>query len=481
MTDKFYKEVFANSGQTQDIPDATAPNEVSYEEGWPANYSADQNIDPNAEDLDRQKHNGLFNGITSALRQFQTTGTYIWIDATLNDELDPYAYKINDICSFDDGGGVYNLYQSKTDANNNPPTDAVNWQKLSLSTPTPRPNLIIGGKADTNPWQRQVVFSTPFAVSNTSYTADRMRIARGTDSTVDVTVRKSPTPIIGLSQGLTNNSFEIEITTAQVAQPGGSEGLFFEYVMEGYDFTQIAGQPSTATFEVESSVPGVYSAALTNSGNDQSIVFEFTLVEDTPKLISVQVPASPPAGTWDYTNGRGLALILTLMPDPPTQTNTFGAWTATNNINSVNQVNFAANIGNIFRVDKIKIEPGNVFTGYVEPIESTLLAQCERYYEKAYQAGGYPGDITPAGDRRGTAYNNNLFATQESFSTRKRATPAIGVWDTQGNPGQFFKSGLQAILIATTASEKIVGFNANDGNLVPNDLLVGFWDADAEL
>ena len=79
------------------------------------------------------------------------------------------------------------------------------------------------------------------------------------------------------------------------------------------------------SFIANSNLTGVYSVALQNNGFDRSIVYVFNLVSGVPQLIILPIPPSPSAGTWNYTNGRGLEIAFGLMPGSA-PTAIFGAW-----------------------------------------------------------------------------------------------------------------------------------------------------------
>ena len=90
----YFTIIWAELGDQTPIPtDTVVDGSVSFERGWTSDYQADQNTDPLAKNIDRQKHNYLFNQIITAIQELQQGGVSTWID---NDGGGgPYPYLIN--------------------------------------------------------------------------------------------------------------------------------------------------------------------------------------------------------------------------------------------------------------------------------------------------------------------------------------------------------------------------------------------------
>lgn len=72
---KYFDTPFAESGDRVSVPSSVQPDgSVSYLEGWGPDYEADQLIDSNAKDVDRQRENQLKNDITGAIKDIQEKG-----------------------------------------------------------------------------------------------------------------------------------------------------------------------------------------------------------------------------------------------------------------------------------------------------------------------------------------------------------------------------------------------------------------------
>ncbi|PHM47178.1 phage baseplate protein [Xenorhabdus miraniensis] len=116
---KTFKVPFAAQGDRVSIPDEAQPNGVvSYAQGYGEAYGRDQNEDPTARDIEREKMNGIFHDITEAVGEMQTFGAAQWTA-----EAQPYPLR----------GLVYHkqkLWQSRIENNKEEPKAGNAWVEL---------------------------------------------------------------------------------------------------------------------------------------------------------------------------------------------------------------------------------------------------------------------------------------------------------------------------------------------------------------
>ncbi|MGW1368434.1 phage baseplate protein, partial [Providencia hangzhouensis] len=116
---KIFKVPFATQGDRTSIPDdVQADGAVSYTQGYSYDYERDQQTDPAAKDIEREKMNGIFHDITEAIGELQSFGLPKW--AT---EGKPYPIRAI----------VYHknkTWQSKIENNNDEPVAGTAWQEL---------------------------------------------------------------------------------------------------------------------------------------------------------------------------------------------------------------------------------------------------------------------------------------------------------------------------------------------------------------
>lgn len=129
MDQIFFKLPFADDGDKTAIPlPLQIDGAVSFDQGWTFDYQRDQTIDPLAKDIDRGTMNYLFNAITLALQQYQTTGIPEWISTADNGGA-PFSYDQGVDVRYRAGGGdPFIIYTSLIAANTSTPgTDATKW------------------------------------------------------------------------------------------------------------------------------------------------------------------------------------------------------------------------------------------------------------------------------------------------------------------------------------------------------------------
>lgn len=117
----FMKTPFAFSGDKAAIPEATQPGgQVSFNQGWGADYQKDLLTDPTAKAIDRAQTNQLLYIITTLLNRWQSEAFPEWIDSAANGGA-PYPYPIGTIVRVQNGSS-WVLRMSMQDANTNIPS-----------------------------------------------------------------------------------------------------------------------------------------------------------------------------------------------------------------------------------------------------------------------------------------------------------------------------------------------------------------------
>ncbi len=252
-------------------------------------------------------------------------------------------------------------------------------------------NLIIGGEFGINPWQRGTTFTS---IPTATYSADRFRVDYVTSATT--TISKSttvPTPTQAAIYTTHSLSMAVTGTDASIAS---SDFYTIGQRIEGYNYSNIAQRAFTLSFWVYAFQAGIYCVSFVNSGGDRSYVAEYTIsVSNTWQKITVTVPASPSAGTWNYTNGVGLSVYFTQACGSTFQT-TANSWNTGLFYGTSNQVNNLSSASNTFLINLIQVESGTVATPFEQRLVSSVLADCQRYYYKNFPQGTTPAQNTGA-------------------------------------------------------------------------------------
>lgn len=134
MFQKFFRVVFASSGDTTAVPDATQPSgDVSFTQGYTYDYERDISYDPDALPIEREKMNYLFNALTGAVQQYQTFGTPEFI-TTADNNGTAYSYARGARVRYTaDAGATWAVYESLEDANQDTPPSSKWQQKFAWS------------------------------------------------------------------------------------------------------------------------------------------------------------------------------------------------------------------------------------------------------------------------------------------------------------------------------------------------------------
>jgi hypothetical protein len=321
--------------------------------------------------------------------------------------------------------GAINMGSNLLNSVTNPVSAQDAATKNYVDTSVVSKSLVIGGNFDTNPWQRGTSFA---AVTNGTYTADRYFWSLLGGGTGVVTISKVASAPTAAQAGIfSSNCINVAVTTADAAIAAG-EQYSLTYRMEGYDWAQLAQRAITLSFWVNSSKTGIYCIALTNSGLDRSYVAEYTvLAANTWEFKTVTILASPSAGTWNYTTGVGISLNFTIAAGATFQT-TANAWNVGNFVATANQVNGMDTIGNTFKFQLIKIDPGSVSLPFFTRNDGEELALCKRYFNKTFSTSTAPAAaVVPEGSAiyfcsvAGVSTNGAMF----EFPVTMRASPTL--------------------------------------------------------
>jgi hypothetical protein len=251
------------------------------------------------------------------------------------------------------------------------------------------------------------------------------------------------------------NSIKVDVTTADTSIAAGDFTTIVQ-IVEGYNVRALIGTPFTLSFWVKSPKTGTHCVAFRNLGTgspvspDRCFVKEYTVTAaNTWEYKTITVAGGLiTAGTWDWTNGRGLIVDFALVSGTTFQT-TADAWQTGNFIATANQVNVMDNTANDFFLTGVQLEPGTVATPFERRSFGQELALCQRYYEL----------LPPVSVQFPWASATQIVATNVAFKVTKRATPVVALTGVAGSTGT-------ATLTSTTpyVDGALFGFSGNAQN-----------------
>jgi hypothetical protein len=139
-----------------------------------------------------------------------------------------------------------------------------------------------------------------------------------------------------------------------------------------------------------------------------------------------------------------------------------------------------------FDIAQVQIEPGTVATPFEQRPIGTELALCQRYFEKSYPIASALGAVTTLGGWESVSFDATNFYDfgRLKFTTRKRATPTISLWSTNGTAGALFNvstAANQGNSRASNISDTGAHLDCSNAAMTTNNAFRTHWAASAEL
>lgn len=358
------------------------------------------------------------------------------------------------------------IYQSQIDNNLNhdPTTDSgANWigvLDVISSYSNPRPNVIIGSSMSRNPFTRGSSF-TGLAAGSATYCADRFRLDIGTTSNAVLTMQKQN---FGFAQSITGlisqETLYVQATTGDPSPGGPDPGVKLVHIVPGYDMVELSNNYLVVAFPFLATVSGTYSVALRNNvqnnSGDWSYVTTISVTANAQANHVLVIPPPPFTGNWNWTNGAGLIISVALCaPAAGFIAPTLNAWIVGNYTAAAGQVNLFAAASANFHIDLMKIEKGQLFTGYRSPWYNTEKQALEAYCQTTYTTGITPG-LPSDPDwmqffQRSTGPSNEVSWV---LSTRMIKHPVVTIYSaSSGSPGYIYNFNTSSDLPVTLLPE----------------------------
>jgi hypothetical protein len=249
----------------------------------------------------------------------------------------------------------------------------------------------------------------------------------------------------------------------------------------------------TLSFWVRSSLTGTFGGSITNSANNRSYPFTYTITSANTWEYETITIAGDTSGTWLTTNGKGMIVIFGLGVGS-TYSGTAGSWTANQYFSATGATSVVGTNGATFYITGVQLEVGSSATGFEYRQYGTELQLCQRYYCKnssinvvavnntSYATAGMFSLGVVGGYSSGSGYAQNI-----SFPTSMRTEPTIVYINTNlPNPGTSgywsVYSGSWVNAIPTTQSSTTQNFGPVVGSYSGTGyMFYGGWTASAEL
>lgn len=305
-------------------------------------------------------------------------------------------------------------------------TDSLSVTRTAaLSTGNDFRNFVHNGAFDFS--QRQTSQSS-IGLGQT-FIVDRFSLIKIDTTSIHAMGQSSESPTLTQSGFASNNALSVQCTTAD-ASVGVTDAVYFQTVLEGYDWAELKNKQVTLSFWIKHGLTGTYCVSFTNNANDRSYVAEYTInAPDTWEKKTITLTLNPSGGTDNFSTGAGLRIRWALMAGSTFQT-TANAWqtsSGTGYLATSNQSNgCSTTVNNIFRITQIMLNIGPTAQNFNRAGNSIQgeLALCQRYYEKSYQLSQFPGTDSTSIGSRAFARGNGSAIHASSFLVAKRIPPS---------------------------------------------------------
>jgi len=256
-------------------------------------------------------------------------------------------------------------------------------------------NRIINGAMVID--QRNAGASTTPTSSATGFATDRWALNVSQNSKFSA---QQSSAFVGFTNSLLITSLSAYAVTS-------GDYFMVDQNIEGFNTADLGwgtanAQTVTLSFKVKSSLTGTFGGVISNSANNRSYPFSYTISSaNTETSISVTI-AGDTSGTWLTTNGTGIRVRFS-MGVGSTYTGTGGAWAGSTLLAPTGSVSVVGTNGATWQVTGVQLEKGSTATSFDYRPYGTELSLCQRYYYKVIGASsnsslgvGYAASTTSA-------------------------------------------------------------------------------------
>ena len=213
-----------------------------------------------------------------------------------------------------------------------------------------------------------------------------------------------PGPTVpGTNFRISSNFLMLTLTTPEATLAAGDLWSVTQSI-EGPRFREIAGDVSSISLLVASSVPGLkFSVAIRDPGSSTKSLVKLCTIPSAAAWTLIQLPNLPnfPSGNFSLTPGTsGYQVSIVLACGTTFTALAADTWQSGNFLGAPGMSNFAASpVNSTFQVAFVQHEPGPLCTTLMDkPFAGANgnLEECLRYYQKTYSYGtvaGTPGII----------------------------------------------------------------------------------------
>ena len=250
------------------------------------------------------------------------------------------------------------------------------------------------------------------------------------------------------------------ITSTSAYSIASTDYMLFRQVIEGYNIADLGygtanAKTVTLSFWVRSSLTGTFGGSLSNTSSDYSYPFSYTISSANTWEYKTITIAGPTSGTWNTTNGVGIAVTWSLGTGS-TYSGTAGAWAAGFYGSATGATSVVGTNGATFYLTGCQLEIGSTATSFDYRPYGTELQLCQRYLP-AFRATASTYDyIAPVFSAGGTG----LWVTFQFLVTAR--VPPTGITSSGMSTFSALIGGTQY----TTSAATLTSVRSTNGALV---------------
>ena len=255
---------------------------------------------------------------------------------------------------------------------------SITFSDGSAQTSATRPflNRLINGNFVID--QRNAGASVSTSSGTSVFTLDRWQVYYSATSKYTIQQNAgSVTPPVGFTNYL-------GVTSSSAYSVGSGDYFMLTQRIEGYTVADLGwgtanAKTVTLSFWVRSSLTGTFGGVLTNSANNRTYPFTYTISSANTWEYETITIAGDTTGTWLTTNGSGLEVYFGLGMGSA-YSGTAGAWSGSTYYSATGATSVVGTNGATFYITGVQLEVGSTATSFDYRPYGTELALCQRYF-----------------------------------------------------------------------------------------------------
>ena len=214
------------------------------------------------------------------------------------------------------------------------------------------------------------------------------------------------------------------VTSSSAYSVGATDYFLVRQAIEGYNMADLGwgtanAKTVTLSFQVYSSLTGIFGGSLSNNGDSRCYPFSYTVSSaNTWTTVSITI-AGDTTGTWQKTTSTGINIYFS-MGTGSTYLGSAGTWAGTAYYGATGQTNLVGTNGATFYITGVQLEVGSSATGFEYRQYGTELALCQRYAWVTSRIAATPIAL-------GQAVNTNYVTCMLNNPVPMRTAPSISI------------------------------------------------------